>query len=144
MPLRITPSVAEQEGQQTETEATGAPQKHHYTLNQQVGSITKVAYLSYGRLLANGTIASIIASQNLITMRTSGAGLTLLESQLQRLPDIEQTVIFGNQLYITSRDEAKLKSALFAFTQQGYEFCKVDTNLEDAFTYLMKNNCEKN
>ncbi|MBQ5089566.1 ABC transporter ATP-binding protein [Klebsiella pneumoniae] len=104
----------------------------------------KVAYLSYGRLLANGTIASIIASQNLITMRTSGAGLTLLESQLQRLSDIEQTVIFGNQLYITSRDEAKLKSALFAFTQQGYEFCKVDTNLEDAFTYLMKNNCEKN
>ncbi|WP_334682914.1 hypothetical protein, partial [Klebsiella pneumoniae] len=38
---RITPSVAEQEGQQTETEATGAPQKHHYTLNQQVGSITR-------------------------------------------------------------------------------------------------------
>ncbi|MDZ0433805.1 hypothetical protein M2S25_25525, partial [Klebsiella pneumoniae] len=39
----ITPSVAEQEGQQTETEATGAPQKHHYTLNQQVGSITRRA-----------------------------------------------------------------------------------------------------
>ncbi|WP_440082325.1 hypothetical protein, partial [Klebsiella pneumoniae] len=38
----ITPSVAEQEGQQTETEATGAPQKHHYTLNQQVGSITDI------------------------------------------------------------------------------------------------------
>ncbi|MCL3186595.1 hypothetical protein L6M90_25930, partial [Klebsiella pneumoniae] len=34
---------AEQEGQQTETEATGAPQKHHYTLNQQVGSITQPA-----------------------------------------------------------------------------------------------------
>ncbi|MCK7573760.1 hypothetical protein ACOQJ4_23985, partial [Klebsiella pneumoniae] len=28
---------------QTETEATGAPQKHHYTLNQQVGSITQTA-----------------------------------------------------------------------------------------------------
>ncbi|WP_257965215.1 MFS transporter, partial [Klebsiella quasipneumoniae] len=27
---------------QTETEATGAPQKHHYTLNQQVGSITAI------------------------------------------------------------------------------------------------------
>ncbi|MCL2995901.1 hypothetical protein ACH6U0_08475, partial [Klebsiella pneumoniae] len=35
---------AEQEGQQTETEATGAPQKHHYTLNQQVGSITLICY----------------------------------------------------------------------------------------------------
>ncbi|WP_306440315.1 hypothetical protein, partial [Klebsiella pneumoniae] len=44
LPLRITPSVAEQEGQQTETEATGAPQKHHYTLNQQVGSITALLY----------------------------------------------------------------------------------------------------
>ncbi|MDZ2075434.1 hypothetical protein M2632_27005, partial [Klebsiella pneumoniae] len=41
----ITPSVAEQEGQQTETEATGAPQKHHYTLNQQVGSITVITWL---------------------------------------------------------------------------------------------------
>ncbi|MDH2256673.1 hypothetical protein N5K16_16010 [Serratia marcescens] len=47
MPLRITPSVAEQEGQQTETEATGAPQKHHYTLNQQVGSITENLTLKY-------------------------------------------------------------------------------------------------
>ncbi|WP_396350908.1 hypothetical protein, partial [Klebsiella pneumoniae] len=28
----------------TETEATGAPQKHHYTLNQQVGSITQQPY----------------------------------------------------------------------------------------------------
>ncbi|MFU0613916.1 hypothetical protein, partial [Klebsiella pneumoniae] len=36
--------VAEQEGQQTETEATGAPQKHHYTLNQQVGSITRFCH----------------------------------------------------------------------------------------------------
>ncbi|OJO91464.1 transposase, partial [Escherichia coli] len=28
------PEVAEQEGQLIETEATGAPQKHHHTLNQ--------------------------------------------------------------------------------------------------------------
>ncbi|MCP5756401.1 hypothetical protein NL335_25345, partial [Klebsiella pneumoniae] len=25
-----------------ETEATGAPQKHHHTLNQQIGSITEM------------------------------------------------------------------------------------------------------
>ncbi|EOW00566.1 hypothetical protein A1WK_05065, partial [Escherichia coli KTE100] len=41
LPLRTTPSVAEQEGQLMEMEATGAPQKHHHTLNQQVGSITQ-------------------------------------------------------------------------------------------------------
>ncbi|MDZ3071612.1 hypothetical protein M2C28_25135, partial [Klebsiella pneumoniae] len=49
---RITPSVAEQEGQQTETEATGAPQKHHYTLNQQVGSITTHVHAWLPDLLA--------------------------------------------------------------------------------------------
>ncbi|MDD1047068.1 hypothetical protein NXG88_05075, partial [Klebsiella pneumoniae] len=31
---------------QTETEATGAPQKHHYTLNQQVGSITQLRLIT--------------------------------------------------------------------------------------------------
>ncbi|UXI48815.1 hypothetical protein N5933_16100 [Klebsiella pneumoniae] len=54
MPLRITPSVAEQEGQQTETEATGAPQKHHYTLNQQVGSITNNAQIDTRSISSNG------------------------------------------------------------------------------------------
>jgi major type 1 subunit fimbrin (pilin) len=38
---RRLPSVAEQEGQLMEMEATGAPQNHHHTLNQQVGSITQ-------------------------------------------------------------------------------------------------------
>ncbi|WP_227685355.1 hypothetical protein, partial [Klebsiella sp. S69] len=33
------------EGQLMEMEATGAPQKHHNTLNQQVGSITLVLLL---------------------------------------------------------------------------------------------------
>ncbi|MHB6855465.1 hypothetical protein ACYCGW_22295, partial [Klebsiella pneumoniae] len=61
---RITPSVAEQEGQQTETEATGAPQKHHYTLNQQVGSITVILNSLHSPLLHNAFYRSIISSTN--------------------------------------------------------------------------------
>ncbi|MGK6114753.1 hypothetical protein ACSNN3_28330, partial [Klebsiella pneumoniae] len=63
----ITPSVAEQEGQQTETEATGAPQKHHYTLNQQVGSITiipmmilKIRFSRYAMKRALKKLSSLI------------------------------------------------------------------------------------
>ncbi|MDV1381356.1 DMT family transporter, partial [Klebsiella michiganensis] len=41
----------------TETEATGAPQKHHYTLNQQVGSITGTAYAVWVGIGALGTAA---------------------------------------------------------------------------------------
>ncbi|MFK5731141.1 hypothetical protein ODV83_19435, partial [Escherichia coli] len=33
-------SVAEKVGQLIDTEATGAPQKHHHTLNELVGIIT--------------------------------------------------------------------------------------------------------
>ncbi|WP_258923103.1 MFS transporter, partial [Klebsiella pneumoniae] len=70
---------AEQEGQQTETEATGAPQKHHYTLNQQVGSITSanstviiimsVAFFGQGMVGLGWTLISDIAPENM-------AGLT--------------------------------------------------------------------
>ncbi|MCK7730470.1 hypothetical protein M0O81_16745, partial [Klebsiella pneumoniae] len=41
---------------QTETEATGAPQKHHYTLNQQVGSITDYIKPDYVHVLYQGRI----------------------------------------------------------------------------------------
>ncbi|MDP0804794.1 hypothetical protein Q8F87_21225, partial [Klebsiella variicola] len=37
--VRTSPSVAEQEVLLIKTEATGAPQKLHHTLNQKVGSI---------------------------------------------------------------------------------------------------------
>ncbi|MDZ1898412.1 hypothetical protein M2054_22565, partial [Klebsiella pneumoniae] len=49
----------EQEGQQTETEATGAPQKHHYTLNQQVGSITEFTF-NYIGWVGDGLIYVIV------------------------------------------------------------------------------------
>ena len=43
LPLRTTPSVAEQEGQLMEMEVTRAPQEYYHTLNQQVGGITQSA-----------------------------------------------------------------------------------------------------
>ncbi|MGQ3765204.1 hypothetical protein ACUBJ4_25405, partial [Klebsiella quasipneumoniae subsp. similipneumoniae] len=89
----ITPSVAEQEGQQTETEATGAPQKHHYTLNQQVGSITgcagenidKVAQLKDLPMgLPEGTIRAVLA----LIVAVVGLPLLLFSSQLGTSPEI--------------------------------------------------------
>ncbi|KGT95416.1 multidrug ABC transporter ATP-binding protein [Erwinia typographi] len=103
----------------------------------------KVAYLSYGNLLASGTIQSIIQAQNLTTMRISGRGLSALENRLQRRDGIEQTVIFGNNLFATGRDKQKLQAILAEVIPAGYDTCRVDTTLEDAFAWLMKNNNEK-
>ncbi|WP_431224354.1 ABC transporter ATP-binding protein [Serratia sp. L9] len=104
----------------------------------------KVAYLSYGNLLASGTIESIIKAQNLTTMSIRGNGLTELENKLQRFSAIEQTVIFGNTLYVTARDKQGLAGILAQAVPSGHQVCKVETNLEDAFTYLMKSHDDKN
>ena len=104
----------------------------------------KVAYLSYGQLLASGTIQDIIKAQNLTTIQITGTNLSEIESRLLEFPSIEQTVIFGNKLFVTSRDERKLGEIISQNLTREYQFSKVDTNLEDAFTWLMKSNDEKN
>ncbi|WP_034918387.1 ABC transporter ATP-binding protein [Erwinia sp. 9145] len=100
----------------------------------------KVAYLSYGNLLASGTISSIIKAQNLTTIQIRGRFLTAIENRLQKIPGVEQTVIFGNSLYATSGEREKLKEIIAQIVSAEYEVSEVDTNLEDAFTWLMKNN----
>jgi ABC-2 type transport system ATP-binding protein len=100
----------------------------------------KIAYLSYGKLIAKGTIPSIIQNLNLTTMKVTGNGLTMLEKRLRQCPEIEQTVIFGNSLFVTTRDEKKLRHLLSLMLNNSYATAKIDTNLEDAFTWLMKNN----
>jgi len=103
-----------------------------------------VAYLSYGNLLASGSVRSIIEAQQLITFKISGSRLTALESELLNLPGIEQTVIFGNSLFVTSNDESLLSAIVSKHVPSDYHVCRVETNLEDAFTWLMKNNAKEN
>lgn len=100
----------------------------------------KVAYLSYGNLLASGSIQSIIAAQNLTTVEIKGKDLARLESRLQRLAGVEQTVIFGNTLYVTAGNETNLLSLIGQTVNDEYQYRTTETNLEDAFTYLMKTN----
>lgn len=104
----------------------------------------KIAYISYGNLLANGTIREIIKAQNLMTLQIRGKALSELEIRLQALSEVEQTVIFGNALYVTAREGGGLLSALHRILPLDYEINPVETNLEDAFTWLMKSNDEKN
>lgn len=104
----------------------------------------KVAYLSYGNLLARGTLRSIIQAQNLTTLKISGKRLAELERKLQRFCGIEQTVMFGNSLYVTTHDKQKLNTVFLQTDTGKYDICQVETNLEDVFTWLIKNNDEKN
>jgi ABC-2 type transport system ATP-binding protein len=104
----------------------------------------KLAYIAYGRLLAQGTSLEVIAAQGLITWAIHGGNLAGLSVTLQNLPGVEQTVLFGATLHVSGRDGDLLERTLRA-TAAGTDFRmeKVDTGLEDVFIYKMKQSANR-
>ena len=72
----------------------------------------KLAYIAYGKLLAQGTAAEVIASQHLSTWAIYGDRLMELQDELRSQPGVEQTVIFGDGLHVSGTDAAALKQSV--------------------------------
>jgi ABC-2 type transport system ATP-binding protein len=99
----------------------------------------KLAYIAYGRLLVQGTVAEVIASQGLTTFAVTGDGLASLSQALQGRPGVEQTVAFGDTIHATGKDSALLERTLAdAVRGTGATYARVDTGLEDVFIHLMQ------
>jgi ABC-2 type transport system ATP-binding protein len=99
----------------------------------------KLAYIAYGRLLAQGTVAEVIASQGLTTFAVTGDDLASLSQALQGRPGVEQTVAFGETIHVTGKDGALLERTLAEGVRgTGATYTRVDTGLEDVFIHLMK------
>ncbi len=98
----------------------------------------KLAYISYGKLIANGTAAEIIESQQLHTWVIHGNGLEPVSQTLRRTEGIEQTVVFGSTLHVSSKDREKLKRIVDATVKgSGLRANEEETSLEDIFIYMM-------
>jgi ABC-2 type transport system ATP-binding protein len=98
----------------------------------------KLAYISYGKLLTQGTADEVIAEQDLTTWAIHGANLVPLGQQLRGAPGVDQTVAFGSALHVSGKDAAQLESTLrAAIAGQNLRLERVDTSLEDDFIYLM-------
>ena len=99
----------------------------------------KLAYIAYGRLLAQGTAQEVIAAQHLATFEVRGPDLAQLSDRLRGLPGVEQTVAFGDTMHATGRDAALLEHTLQDATRGGgYRVQPIDTGLEDVFIHLMQ------
>ena len=99
----------------------------------------KLAYIAYGRLLAEGTVDEVIASQGLTTFAMTGPDLARLSETLQGKPGVEQTAAFGDTVHVTGKDGALLERTLQEVTRStGAKFAPVDTGLEDVFIHLMQ------
>lgn len=104
----------------------------------------KLAYISNGSLLAQGSAAEVIDAQHLCTWTIEGEGLTALSERLKTMPGVDQTVVFGSALHVSGSDRAALAATLDQVGQGGaapgqrpLRIAPIATGLEDVFIYLM-------
>jgi ABC-2 type transport system ATP-binding protein len=103
----------------------------------------KLAYIAYGRLMAQGTAAEIIASQDLVTWAVSGHDLAAITAKLQAEPGVDQIAAFGAALHVTGRDAVALAAALRRATAgTGAHVEPAETGLEDVFIHLMNRSAD--
>jgi ABC-2 type transport system ATP-binding protein len=97
----------------------------------------RLAYIAYGRLLATGTPAELVALSGLHTWEGSGAGVVAQAGQIEKAPGVELVTRFGNTLHASGRDAAALEAALLRFgTADAWR--PMPTTLEDVFIFLMR------
>jgi ABC-2 type transport system ATP-binding protein len=99
----------------------------------------KLAYIAYGKLLAQGTASEVIESQNLATWSIHGERLSELSERLRTTPGVDQTVVFGSALHVSGGDHEALERAVreAAAADTSLRIERIGTGLEDVFIYLM-------
>lgn len=98
---------------------------------------TRLVYIAYGRMLAEGTTQELITASGLSTWLVAGKDLSALAEQLRLLPGIEQVAFFGDKLHVSSQDPLLLKQAISPF-QMDYFWQNISPDLEDVFIHLVQ------
>jgi ABC-2 type transport system ATP-binding protein len=98
----------------------------------------RIAYISYGRLIATGTVEGVIRDAALTTFVIGGKNLGQLVIELTGAPGVEQVAPFGATLHVVGRDGALLAKTLEKYAKRdGITIERGSTNLEDVFIQLM-------
>ena len=97
----------------------------------------RINYISYGRLIAQGTVAEVVAEAGLVTRVVTGPGLEAIADRLRGTPGVDQVAAFGASLHVVGRDPAALDAALAGIEQAGVRVAPAETSLEDVFIQFM-------
>jgi ABC-2 type transport system ATP-binding protein len=99
----------------------------------------RLAYIAYGRLLAQGTAEEVVRSSGLTTWQVAGSGVAALASELRKRPGIDMVVPFGAVLHVSGKDGPALEEAIAPYRERhDLEWRRVAAGLEDAFIRLMQ------
>lgn len=97
----------------------------------------RLAYIAYGRLLAQGTADELIAGAQLTTCSITGQGLAEIAAALRIHPTIS-VASFGTSLHVSAASADELDAVLAPHRARGIDIEQVDTSLEDVFIALMQ------
>jgi ABC-2 type transport system ATP-binding protein len=97
----------------------------------------RISYISYGRLIAEGTVAQVVAESGLQTFVVAGPQLEAIARRLRAAPGVEQVAAFGATLHVVGRDPAALDAALSGIEGPGITVAPAETSLEDVFIQFM-------
>ena len=98
----------------------------------------RISYISYGRMLATGTVEEVVRDAGLTTFVVRGARLEAIARALQGRPGVEQIAPFGATLHVVGSDAAALERTLTEIGERdGVEIARGETSLEDVFIQFM-------
>ena len=98
----------------------------------------RIAYISYGRMLATGTVADVVREAGLTTFLVSGPNLHEVAAALGGQPGVEQVAPFGATLHVVGTDRAKLRETLERLASgRDLRVEPGETSLEDIFIQFM-------
>ena len=98
----------------------------------------ELAYIAFGKLLAKGTAAQVVAHSGLTTWAVTGVRLHELARELRKLPGVEMVVPFGTTLHVSGADEPMLRASLSPYFDRGeLKWLLIEPGLEDVFIELM-------
>ena len=99
----------------------------------------KLAYIAWGKLLAQGTASEITDSLGLSTWAIYGDDLVGIADRLRGAAGVAQTVVFGSALHVSGKDADVLHTTIDAIVRDtGLRAEPIRTSLEHAFIFLLK------
>jgi ABC-2 type transport system ATP-binding protein len=98
----------------------------------------RVAYISYGNLLATGTVEQVLKNSKLTTWEVAGGNLHELAEKIRGKPGVEQVVAFGTTLHVSGLDAEKLRASVSPLITGDYHWKQIESGLEDVFISLME------
>lgn len=98
----------------------------------------RISYISYGKMIAEGTVEDVVRNSGLVTYLIQGKGLEEIARELHCADGVEQIAPFGASLHVVGSERDRLLKSLQRYSsRKDLTVGPVETSLEDVFIKFM-------